>query len=88
MQFASMTLGLDATVIDDKENFQKRLLATRATELKAMKLNSQFMNQTNDIKVEESWEWLSKGDLKKETESLLMAVSHKHQQSKERNIQN
>ena len=39
-----------------------------------MKLHGQFENQTGDMKSDESWEWLSKGDLKRETESLLMAV--------------
>ena len=39
-----------------------------------MKLHGQFENQTAEIKTEESWNWLSKGDLKRETESLLMAA--------------
>ena len=39
-----------------------------------MKLHGQFESQTRDIKSDESWDWLSKCDLKRETESLLMAA--------------
>ena len=39
-----------------------------------MKLHGQFEVETEDKKTEESWHWLSKGDLKRETEALLMAA--------------
>ena len=39
-----------------------------------MKLHGQFENQTGELKIEDSWNWLRKGDLKRETESLLMAT--------------
>jgi hypothetical protein len=39
-----------------------------------MKLPGQFEIQTENLKTEKSWNWLSKGDLKRETESLLMAA--------------
>ena len=39
-----------------------------------MKLHGQFEKDTEKMKVGESWNWLSKGELKRETESLLMAA--------------
>ena len=39
-----------------------------------MKLHGQFENQTEAIKTDDSSNWLCKGDLKRETESLLMAA--------------
>ena len=39
-----------------------------------MKLHGQFEKETEEIKTEMSWDWLTKGDLKRETESLLIAA--------------
>ena len=41
-----------------------------------MPLHGQFERDTKTLKTEESWDWLSKGDLKRETESLLIAAQH------------
>ena len=74
LKFVSDSLNLDPLAIEDKGQFQKRLTEQRIIELKNMKLHGQFESQTRDIKSDESWDWLSKGDLKRETESLLMAA--------------
>ena len=73
-QFASASLNLDPAAIEEKENFQKRLSTQRRTELKSMKLHGQFENDTEEVKVKESWDWLRRGDLKRETEALIMAA--------------
>ena len=39
-----------------------------------MPLHGQFERETRDLKTEDSWAWLKNGDLKGETESLLMAA--------------
>ena len=39
-----------------------------------MPQHGQFQRDTKTLKTEESWDWLSKGDLKRETESLLIAA--------------
>ena len=39
-----------------------------------MKLHGQFENDTEEIKVKESWDWVRRGDLKRETEALIMAA--------------
>ena len=37
-------------------------------------LHGQFLRQTHDVRGEASWDWLNKGDLKKETEGLITAA--------------
>ena len=39
-----------------------------------MPLHGQFERDTKYVKTEESWDWFSKGDLKRKTESLLVAA--------------
>ena len=39
-----------------------------------MKLHGQFERETKELKTEESWNWIKNGDLKRETESLIMAA--------------
>ena len=37
-------------------------------------LHGQFLRQTSHLATKESWKWLTRGELKKETEGLLMAA--------------
>ena len=39
-------------------------------------LNGQYLRQTKEIKSEQSWTWLQNGDLKRETESLIVAAQN------------
>ena len=39
-----------------------------------MKLHGQFEKDTEAVKTKESWDWLRCGDLKRETEALIMAA--------------
>ena len=74
LMFAADTLDLNANNIETKDDFQKRLAREKAAELKAMKLHGQFENDTKEVKVKESWNWLRDGQLKRETEALIMAA--------------
>ena len=47
-----------------------------------MKLHGQFENDTEEIKVKESWDWLRQGDLKRETEALIMAAQEQAMNTK------
>ena len=74
LQFVANSLSLDAESIENKDTFQKRIASQKINKLKTMKLHGQFEVETEEKKTEESWHWLSKGDLKRETEALLMAA--------------
>ena len=65
LQFVANAMQIDPASFEEKKNFQKRLINQKIDSLKAMKLQGQFKNQTAEIKTEESWNWLSKGDLKR-----------------------
>ena len=41
---------------------------------KEMPLHGQFVRQTEEVRTEDSWMWLRRGELKRETESLLIAA--------------
>ena len=66
--------GLESNNIEGKEEYNKRVVEEKKKKVKEMKLHGQFEKDTEKMKVGESWNWLSKGDLKRETESLLMAA--------------
>ena len=65
---------LDKDQIESKEEYNKRLAIEIKKEMENMKLHGQFERDTKEIKGSESWNWLSKGNLKRETENLLMAA--------------
>ena len=39
-------------------------------------LNGQYLRQTKEMKSEQSWIWLQNGDLKRETESLIVVAQN------------
>ena len=39
-------------------------------------LHGQYLRQTKEVKSEQSWVWLQNGDLKRETESLIVATQN------------
>ena len=51
---------------------QKRL--ERAEGWKNKPLHGQFLRQTEEIRDDATWDWLRKGDLKKETEGMITAA--------------
>ena len=60
--------------IEGKNEYNSRIQKEKHDALIEMPLHGQFERATRDLKTEESWAWLKNGDLKRETESLLMAA--------------
>ena len=59
---------------EDVEDFKKRKKTERWTELREKALHGQHFRQTDSISSKETWTWLQKGFLKKETEGLILAA--------------
>ena len=57
-----------------EKDFQKRRREERRSELEEKALHGQFFRQTREIYDPESWGWLRDGELKKETEGIMMAA--------------
>ena len=56
------------------KDFKKRRREERRSELEEKALHGQIFRQTREIHDPESWGWLRDGELKKETEGLIMAA--------------
>ena len=39
-------------------------------------LHGQYLRQTNEVRSDQHWSWLQNGDLKRETESLILAAQN------------
>ena len=46
----------------------------RKEEWENKQMHGQYQRQTREVASEGSWEWLTRGELKKETEGMLMAA--------------
>lgn len=57
-----------------EKDFKKRRREERRSELEEKALHGQFFRQTREIYDPDSWGWLWDGELKKETEGLIMAA--------------
>ena len=57
-----------------EKDFKKQRREERRAELEGKALHGQFFRQTREIYDPESWGWLRDGELKKETEGLMMAA--------------
>ena len=53
---------------------KKEILEIREKNFMEKPLHSQFSKKTKELRAKESWNWLKKGRLKKETEGMLMAA--------------
>ena len=74
LKYIATTNNLVEETIEGKEEYRRRIDVEKKTLREAMPLHGQFERDTKTLKTEESWDWLSKGDLKRETESLLIAA--------------
>ena len=63
--------GLEGASVLKKAKKEKRL---QDWEKKA--LHCQYFRQTKEVRSEQSWVWLENGDLKRETESLIVAAQN------------
>ena len=48
----------------------------RLEDWKEKVLHGQYLRQTKEVKSDECWAWLQNGDLKRETESLIVAAQN------------
>ena len=63
--------GLEAASVLKKAKKEKRL-----QDWEEKSLNGQHLRQTKEVRSEQSWVWLQNGDLKRETESLIVAAQN------------
>ena len=81
LKYIATTNNLVEENIEGKGEYRRRVDVEKKTFREAMPLHGQFERDTKTLKTEESWDWLSKGDLKRETESFdsCSRPSLKHQ---------
>ena len=61
--------GLEAPSVLKRSKNRKRL-----EDLEEKVLHGQCLRQTTEVRSDECWAWLQNGDLKRETESLIVAA--------------
>ena len=71
---SSLRIIEDDEVIESKADAKKRKRTERKENWKEKTLHGQFLRQTDDIAGEDRWLWLKQGNLKRETESLILAA--------------
>ena len=72
-----LKMTLNEKVLDEKEDleeYKKRVEDERNTNWKGKALHGEYIKQTEDVMDENSWRWLKNGQLKKETEGLIIAA--------------
>ena len=74
LSFVANEVPLQPDDIEGKNEYSSRIQKEKLDALIGMPLHGQFERETRDLKTEDSWAWLKNGDLKRETESLLMAA--------------
>ena len=67
--------------VDPKENKEKTS-KSRMKEWQSQPLHGQFLRQTKDLSNNDTWQWLQKGKLKKETERMIMAAQNQNTKNK------
>ena len=66
---ADMIDGLEAASVLKRSRKEKRL-----EDWEEKVLHSQYLRQTKEVRSDQCWAWLQNGDLKRETESLIVAA--------------
>ena len=61
--------GLEAASVLKRSKKEKRL-----EDWEEKVLHSQYLRHTKEVRSDQCWAWLQKGDLKRETESLIVAA--------------
>ena len=59
---------------EDPERYRERVANQRKEEWESKQMQGQYLRQTKEISQDGSWQWLKRGELKKETEGMLMAA--------------
>ena len=63
--------GLEAASILKRSKIEKKL-----KDLEEKVLHGQYLRQTKEVRSDQCWAWLQNGDLKRETESLIVAAQN------------
>ena len=63
--------GLEAASVLTRSKKEKRL-----EDWEEKVLHSQYLRQTKEVRIDQCWAWLQNGDLKLETESLIVAAQN------------
>ena len=71
---SSLRITEEGEVIESEADVKKRKRMERKENWKEKTLHGQFLRQTDDIAGEDRWLWLKQGNLKRETESLILAA--------------
>ena len=70
--------GLITTIRNDTDNtIDERMTTTRKQKWEGKQLYGHFKRLINNISHQKTWTWLRKGNLKRETESVLIAAQEK-----------
>ena len=67
-------LKMEPGVTESPSTIRKNKIAEREGNWESKALHGQILRQTEDIRNSLSWEWLRKGDIKKETEGMILAA--------------
>ena len=62
------------SVDEEPERYKEQTVNQRKEEWENKQMQGQYLRQTKEIAHEGSWQWLMRGELKKETEGMLMAA--------------
>ena len=73
-------------VDEEPEMYKERVTSQRKEDWENKQMHGQYQRQTREVASEGSWQWLTRGELKKETEGMLMAAQE--QALRTRYIQN
>ena len=63
--------GLEAAIVSKRSKTEKRL-----EDWEEKVLHGQYLRQTKEVRSNQCWAWLQNGDLKRETESLIVAAQN------------
>ena len=59
---------------EDPQVYRERTSKSRMEDWQNKPMHGQFLRQTKDLSSNDTWQWLQRGELKKETEGMIMAA--------------
>ena len=65
--------GSEAGSVSKRSKKEKRL---KDWEEKVLHVHDQYLRQTKEVRSDQFWAWFQNGDLKRETESLILAAQN------------
>ena len=74
LSFVAKDVPLQPDDIEGKNEYSSRIQKEKQDTLIEMPMHGQFERETRNLKTEDSWAGLENGDLKGETESLIMTA--------------